>query len=279
VDLAHCSTWLKFSELHEEGRTTVVFLCGGGVRLAEEAGTPESFHTATISDLIRGTLDAEVSSPSGTVESGGENGGSGDGDGNGCEGTLPQGLEAAFEAKLGAEFLWGLVSRDWAGVLLDCLSRLEAAALDRRDVGEALKTVSGKGKAAGAATAAAEVGGKSGRLEEPPDAAAGGEKGDSPPALAESSAEVRAAFGLFDPEGNGWVTGDRLRTCLLDASVRISARCLKQLLSRVCRVAGDGKRFFFEYRKRLASHAVDAEARDEQEQEQETGAAKEERAE
>lgn len=25
------------------------------------------------------------------------------------------------QAKLGAEFLWGLVSRDWAGVVLDCL--------------------------------------------------------------------------------------------------------------------------------------------------------------
>ncbi|CAN0442852.1 unnamed protein product, partial [Laminaria digitata] len=35
VDLAHCSSWLKFCELHEEDRTTVVFLCGGGVRAAE----------------------------------------------------------------------------------------------------------------------------------------------------------------------------------------------------------------------------------------------------
>lgn len=35
VDLARCSSWLKFCEVHEEDRSTVIFLCGGGVRVAE----------------------------------------------------------------------------------------------------------------------------------------------------------------------------------------------------------------------------------------------------
>lgn len=35
VDLGHCSTWMKFCELHHDDRTTVVFLCGGGVHVAE----------------------------------------------------------------------------------------------------------------------------------------------------------------------------------------------------------------------------------------------------
>lgn len=32
--------------------------------------------------------------------------------------------------------------------------------------------------------------------------------------------QVRAAFGLFDPEGKGWIAGDRLQACLVDASLR-----------------------------------------------------------
>lgn len=32
--------------------------------------------------------------------------------------------------------------------------------------------------------------------------------------------QVRAAFGLFDPEGKGWVAGDRLQAHLVDASFR-----------------------------------------------------------
>lgn len=35
VDLARCSSWLKFCEVHEDDRSTVIFLCGGGVRVAE----------------------------------------------------------------------------------------------------------------------------------------------------------------------------------------------------------------------------------------------------
>ncbi|CAB1119836.1 unnamed protein product [Ectocarpus sp. CCAP 1310/34] len=69
--------------------------------------------------------------------------------------------------------------------------------------------------------------------------------------MMETPAEVRAAFGLFDSEGKGYVAADLLQARLLDASSRISARYLKQLLSRVCRVAGDGKRLFFEYKLRL----------------------------
>lgn len=38
-------------------------------------------------------------------------------------------------------------------------------------------------------------------------------------------------------------------------SSRISTRYLKQLLGRVCRVAEDGKRMFFEYSQRLAHPA------------------------
>lgn len=35
VDLTYCYRWLKFCELHEDDRVTVVFLCGGGVRAIE----------------------------------------------------------------------------------------------------------------------------------------------------------------------------------------------------------------------------------------------------
>lgn len=35
VDLTYCYRWLKFCELHEDDRVTVVFLCGGGVRAVE----------------------------------------------------------------------------------------------------------------------------------------------------------------------------------------------------------------------------------------------------
>lgn len=35
VDLTRCSSWLKFYEVHEENRTTVAFLCGGGVQAFE----------------------------------------------------------------------------------------------------------------------------------------------------------------------------------------------------------------------------------------------------
>lgn len=36
VDLGQCSSWLKFCEIHHDDRTTVVFLCGGGVRAVAE---------------------------------------------------------------------------------------------------------------------------------------------------------------------------------------------------------------------------------------------------
>lgn len=42
----------------------------------------------------------------------------------------------------------------------------------------------------------------------------------------------------------------------VDAFARLSARYLKQLLGRVCRVAEDGKRLLFEYRQRLTPAAV-----------------------
>lgn len=58
---------------------------------------PEGFHTATLSDLIRGTLDAGVPPPSGAVAS--SDGSSGHGNGSGGT-TTPQGPEAAFEVRL-----------------------------------------------------------------------------------------------------------------------------------------------------------------------------------
>eukprot|EP00904_Undaria_pinnatifida_P001413 jgi/Undpi1/11272/HiC_scaffold_30.g13570.m1 len=236
VDLAHCSSWLKFCEVHEEDRTTVVFLCGGGVRASE--GSPGDLHIATISDMIRG---GGVSS---TAE--GEGGGK------------RRGFEATFEAKLGAQFLWGLVSRDWAGILLDCL---------RREAAMAEATVTLVAEAEGAPTAAsgddAEAGsggGCSSVAREGKRRGKGGNAADQGTAasMVETPAEMRAALGLFDLEGEGWIAGDRLQAYLFDASFRLSARYIKSLLRGLCRVAGDGKRLLFEYRKRLAPEGLGA---------------------
>ncbi|CAM9202148.1 unnamed protein product [Ectocarpus sp. 6 AP-2014] len=85
--------------------------------------------------------------------------------------------------------------------------------------------------------------------------------------MMETPAEVRAAFGLFDSEGKGCVAADLVQARLLDASSRISARYLKQLLSRVCRVAGDGKRLFFEYKLRLNNLTTEGSSLQEEEKE------------
>ena len=38
--------------------------------------------------------------------------------------------------------------------------------------------------------------------------------------IATTMMQVRAAFGLFDPEGKGWIAGDRLQAYLVNASLR-----------------------------------------------------------
>ncbi|CAM9267828.1 unnamed protein product [Scytosiphon promiscuus] len=222
VDLAHCSTWLKFAELHEEDRTTVVFLCGGGVRLTEVR--------ACVMLTFRSILSHSCFCREGRAIGGNH--------GFAREGRL----EAAFEAKLGAEFLWGLVSRDWAAVLLDCMRQVHFQYISRSHRG-AWTVPSHRKCCRHTSFVAVTV-----ELSYLP----------LKPSVARTCAhvQVRAAFGLFDHEGNGWVSGDRIQACLLDASVRISARYLKQLLSRVCRVAEDGKRFLFEYRKHVTVPAA-----------------------
>lgn len=43
--------------------------------------------------------------------------------------------------------------------------------------------------------------------------------------------QVRAAFGLLDPERKGWVTRERLQACFVDASFRYY--CLQQMTAVV----------------------------------------------
>lgn len=76
------------------------------------------------------------------------------------------------------------------------------------------------------------------------------------------SARTNVCLGLF------------CTNCHWTLPPRISARYLKQLLSRVCRVAGDGKRLFFEYKLRLKNLTTEGSKL----QEEEKGGKEEEKA-
>lgn len=70
VDLRHCSTWMKFCELHHDDHTTVVFLCGGGVQVAEVCSYIAAFgHKVVLAwrGVVGGGLESFISRMSGLV--------------------------------------------------------------------------------------------------------------------------------------------------------------------------------------------------------------------